>query len=429
MQVIVPSFARDILGGQAVDPSSALRPLSYLMTERVPEGTLVYNVMTGELVLADEGEEGLRGYLARNWFLVPQGHDDRKLALELREVARLLATQKDDVRFYTVLTTTACNARCPYCFEKGTPRVTMDRRTANAVADYIERESAGRRVSLRWFGGEPLCNTMPIDLVSERLHAAGFSYSSHIVTNGYLVSDEIVKRAVDLWHLRHAQITLDGTEEEYNRCKGYANAQGSPFRRVLANIDSLLDAGVMVDVRLNLSEENGEDLLALVDLLGNRFGERKGFNTCVATLFGLASEELEAAYRCLNQRLDEARILQHLRLPRKMRSRQCMADSSSSVVISPLGNLSKCEHYFEPSDSCGTVLEGVTNEQVIEYWRIYCDAQAECGECPFFPQCVRVKGCLTHGAPCDATKRERASNLLRGSMLEEYRWFKADSSG
>lgn len=428
MQVIVPSFARDILGEQAVAPSDALRPLSYLITEQVPDGSLVYNVMTGELVLAGEGEHGLRDYLARNWFLVPQGHDDRKLALELREVARLLATQTDVVRSYTVLTTTACNARCPYCFEAGSARVTMDEPMAEAVANYIERDAAGKRVSLRWFGGEPLCNTTPIDLVSERLRAAGFAYSSHIVTNGYLVSDELIERAVDLWHLQHAQITLDGTEEAYNRCKGYVNAQGSPFRQVLANIDALLDAGVKVDIRLNLSEENGDDLFELVGLLGERFSGREGCSVYVATLFGLASEELETAYWRLSQKLDEASILQHWRLPRRMRSGQCMADSDSSVVVSPLGNLSKCEHYFTPSDSCGTVFEGITNEEVLAYWRTHCDEQTECGECPFFPQCVRVKGCLIHETPCDAAKRERALSSLRGSMLEEYRRLKADNA-
>lgn len=428
MQVIVPSFARDILGEQTVAPSDALRPLSYLMTEQVPEGSLVYNVMTGELILADEGEHGLRDYLARNWFLVPQGHDDRKLALELREVARLLATQTDDVRTYTVLTTTACNARCPYCYEKDYARATMDRRTAEAVADYIEGDAAGKKVSLRWFGGEPLCNTMPIDLVSERLRTANFAYSSHIATNGYLISGEIVERAVDLWHLRRAQITLDGTEEAYNRCKGYVNAQGSPFRQVLANIDTLLDAGVKVDIRLNLSEENGDDLLELVNLLGRRFGSRKGCSAYAATLYGLASEKLEAAYRSLNQMMDGAGILQYRHLPGKMKFRQCIADSDSSVVISPLGNLSKCEHYSEPSDSCGTVYEGATDKKALAYWQAYCDEQAECGECLLFPQCMRVKGCPAHEAPCDSAKRKRALGSLRDSMLDEYRRLKADNA-
>lgn len=423
MQVIVPSFARSIIGEQTFDPAASYRPLSYLLAEKVPEGELIYNVMTGELILAGEGEEGLSDYLVRNWFQVPQDHDDRKLALELREIARLLATQSDDTRSYTILTTTACNARCPYCFESGSARATMDKRTAEAVAGYIEREAADKKVSLRWFGGEPLCNTMPIDLVSKRLSAAGIVYNSHMVSNGYLLGRKVIERAVDLWRLQFVQITLDGTEEEYNRCKGYINAEGSPFKRVLGNIDALLDAGIRVDIRLNLGEENGGDLLELADLLGERFGGRKECRAYVATLFGLASNELEAEYWRLNQRLDEACIKKRLRLPRKMKPGQCMADSDSSVVISPTGSLSKCEHHFEPEDSCGSVFGGITNQETLSYWRMHCDEEPECAECPFFPQCVRVKGCIAHAAPCDATRRKRIFTSLSDSMLEEKNRF------
>lgn len=50
------------------------------------------------------------------------------------------------------------------------------------------------------------------------------------------------------------QVTLDGTEGVYNAVKRYVDAgEKSPYQVVLANIRGLLDAGVRVIVRLNVS--------------------------------------------------------------------------------------------------------------------------------------------------------------------------------
>lgn len=430
VRVISPSFAQDILGCQGVGPDAVLRPIAFTVTEEVPEGTLVHNVMTGELILLDGSEDGgeLSEYLARNWFLVPEDHDDRRLALELREVARLLLARAVAARTYTILTTTECNARCPYCYERSYRRETMDRQTASAVADLIEREAGGGKVRLRWFGGEPLCNTEPIDLVSERLSAAGIDFSSDMVTNGLLLDAEAVRKAAGPWRIRRAQITLDGTEGAYNRCKSYVNAEGSPFRRVLGNIDSLLDAGIEVRIRLNLGEDNADDLLELARILGGRFGGRGGCSAYVARLFDLASEGVEERFWALRAALREAGVLEEPRLDTRPRTHQCMADSDACLVVSPLGELGKCEHFYD-FEPCGTVGVGIADAGAVARWKELEGERGACAACALYPRCVRLRGCPGRTRPCDEAEQTQALRLLREAMVGELRRAAADNDG
>lgn len=61
----------------------------------------------------------------------------------------------------------------------------------------------------------------------------------------YLFDGATVEQAVSHWKLKSVQITLDGTEEIYNRSKAFIYKDGkSPYQVVLANIQRLLDAGV-----------------------------------------------------------------------------------------------------------------------------------------------------------------------------------------
>ena len=56
----------------------------------------------------------------------------------------------------TILTTTGCNARCYYCYEKGIKPQAMDIETAEKVVMFIKDNYHNKPVHLSWFGGEPL---------------------------------------------------------------------------------------------------------------------------------------------------------------------------------------------------------------------------------------------------------------------------------
>ena len=95
----------------------------------------------------------------------------------------------------------------------------MNEDTAEAVAKFIIKSYNGKKVSIQWFGGEPLCNISAIDKICTYLTEHKISYKSTMTTNGYLFDNEVVKKSVDVWNLQSVQITLDGLAETYNKVK------------------------------------------------------------------------------------------------------------------------------------------------------------------------------------------------------------------
>ena len=170
-----------------------------------------------------------------------------KYADQVRFIRRTMWKEPEHITSYTIFTTTDCNARCFYCYEMGRSRIPMSAETAHKAAAYIAAHCGGEKVHLHWFGGEPLFNKQVIDIICTDLAEKGIVYESMIISNGYLFDGATVEQAVSHWKLKSVQITLDGTEEIYNRSKAFIYKDGkSPYQVVLANIQRLLDAGVSV---------------------------------------------------------------------------------------------------------------------------------------------------------------------------------------
>ncbi len=445
-----------VLGKQAGQAPEGARFLTYCVAAPCAEGLLLYNVLTKEMLLLDRLEsDGIDAdelsnslilkqtasepfqYLYDNYFIVPQSNDDKELCLSLRTIARELLEVESEgtITGYTILTTTDCNARCFYCYEKGTRRQPMSVSTAHRVVDFIKAHCGGRKVMLSWFGGEPLLNTSPIDIISQDLRSAGIDYTAQMITNGSLFDETLIAAAKDLWNLHRVQITLDGTEELYNRRKAYIHSEGSPFKRVLDNIERLLKADIRVSIRLNMDEENCSDLSALIDYLQRCFGQYKKFRVYVALLSsnsgdelygGASMEKVSKLALSLRQQLREANLSTSKRLTNKLRTSACMADNPSSLVIQTDGTLTKCQHYYD-SRPCGNLHEGVNDMQEIAYWTRRDADTTLCDRCPLYPDCCRIAACQSaYNSPCKevaALSHSKQAELIH-SMLKFYKLYK-----
>jgi sulfatase maturation enzyme AslB (radical SAM superfamily) len=233
--------------------------MTYVVQQPVNDGVLLYNTLTCSLVLLTPDEAAditAQQELIERWFLVPQEHDDQKFCRQVRQMAALLKPVAKAITGYTILTTTGCNARCFYCFEKGTKPVTMTAETADKVVRYIVKHRGDEKVQIRWFGGEPLVNAKVIDQICTELREQDVPFRSTMISNGYLFDADKVQRAKDLWQLQQVQITLDGMEQTYNRVKAYVHQGVNAFERVLQNIAMLTAAGIRVSIRLNVDKHN-----------------------------------------------------------------------------------------------------------------------------------------------------------------------------
>ena len=106
----------------------------------------------------------------------------------------------------TILTTTGCNARCPYCYEKGLKTVQMSEKTQNDVCNFI-KTSGYKDISIVWFGGEPLLNVQPIDSILSFCNLNGIHVESTMISNGYLVG-KYLDKIVNDWQIKKIQIKL-----------------------------------------------------------------------------------------------------------------------------------------------------------------------------------------------------------------------------
>ena len=419
-------------GEQKREDKLSYRLSTYCIRTECGEGTLLYHTLSNELLLltGQEEEKELEEQLIQKWFLVPEEFNENQFTDQIRQIAKLMQKNGGEKTEFTVLTTTDCNARCYYCYEKGIERMPMTEETALAVTDYIARVSCGEDVKLRWFGGEPLYNRKVIDLICAALEQKGIRFESAMTSNGYYLNKETVKDAVTKWKLKKVQITVDGTEKIYNRTKAYIDKDDNPYERVMNNIREALDAGICVNIRLNMDAGNAKDLLALSDDLAARFQGYENLNVYVAILHEFAGkinehksqEQKEKDYFAIREKLKDSGLLALGKLSSSLRQFRCMADNDASELIMPDGRTGRCEHYSEAVIT-GSIRNDERDESVIQRWKEPLRVP-ECSHCAVYPKCWKLAMCdwFKHG--CSDLDRRIEIIEIKEQMLKAYQEWK-----
>ncbi len=446
-QIVSPvSSTQKILGQPKQDADVSYRLTTHCMRIEQPEGVLLYHTLTGELLLLEKEEAkqleklssavpaALTGLISRR-FLVPQETDEMALADLVRGVAERFLRNDRILTKYEIFTTMACNARCFYCFEAGWEKSTMSEQTALDTAKYIMAHRGGKSVRLDWFGGEPLVNMRAIDVITNYLRRQGVKFYSRMTSNGFLFDESLVQRAKADWNLQKVHISLDGTEEIYNRRKAYVSPEGSPYQRVLKNIGLLLDAGVSVRVRLNMGEGNEQDLYALMDELAERFLGKAGFGVYLVALRENAGNDphsyTEVERRDYTQKLrslwdyaESKGIAARDPLMYGFVTHSCIACSDSSTTVTPEGWLGRCE-CCRGGDVWGNVCSDERDETVLRQWRERKPAEKICKTCAVYPQCIRLKKCPAWPEDCSPIEQARRENTVHRAVLGVYEDWKA----
>ena len=389
------------------------------------EGCLLYNTATGSIVVLD-GEEDLQDSfeeLREMKDYVPLDFDEIAWVDELRRT-RGATSQKQSIHSFTILTTTDCNARCFYCYEKGLSPKNMSDDTARDVAAYIISVSSNSPVDLHWFGGEPLYNQRVIDIICKRLTEKGIEYHSTMISNGLLFSDSNIRKAKETWKMKRVQITLDGTKTVYQKAKAYKDSTGDEFDRVIGNIRKLSEAGIHVSIRLNQDFYNTEDLLELVQYLSEIFKSDKHISAYNNWLYSeknendlLHEKEKQEQFKRLQERILDLGLYSNPTLKKRMKFSHCMADHDSAVLITPNGEIGRCEHYAN-QHLVGSIYEQSFDEVEMARWKETYPATAKCLDCPLYPQCYRIKMCPIEGEQCSFFECENKIELIRRALLQ-----------
>jgi radical SAM protein with 4Fe4S-binding SPASM domain len=386
----------------------------------MPDCKLIFNHMTRAMVsmsyeefdnIFNMTDSDQYDFLFRNYFLVEESYDEMAEIDKVRAHLSIPIDDKymDELYQFLILPTTGCNARCFYCYERNMKKSAMTEETAEKVVQYIckKAKKKDRKITLRWFGGEPLFNMKIIRYIVNRLTELGYNFSSGMISNGYLFTEEIAKEAAEVWKLTNVQITLDGTEDVYNKAKNYIyknQDEVSPYKKVIENIGYLVNNKIYISIRMNTDMYNAENLKELIKEIHERFPDNKYIGMYAWPIFEdednvRTDEDRKNVYekiREIEEVLDEYGYYKGRFMEEKIRSHHCMVDGAYNVVISPNGELGLCEHYVD-SDFWGHIDDDSAEKRdwsIIHSWRDYVKPNDICKECPRYPSCIRVKKCL-----------------------------------
>lgn len=313
----------------------------------------------------------------------------------------------------TIAPTFACNFACPYCYEN-TKNEVMSESIINAICKEVhDAAEYKKRIYITWYGGEPLLTKNIIWHISEQFlkDCKNFSaeYSARIVTNGYLIDDETVEKFKN-YRIIRAQITIDGPPDIHNNRRKLKNSSEPTFEVILQNVKKLLDAGIQVDIRINVDKTNEEQVEELLDILLSYHLE----NAFIYLGHVEASTEFcqSISENCLSMKdyalkfVDFEKLLlkkgfhsDNYPMYPRAKSNNCGADSITSKVIAPDGSLYKCWHDMSfPDKSIGNIkdksaLNGKNIMSQVKYMLFNPLKNKKCEQCNVLPICMG--GCPT----------------------------------
>lgn len=424
-------------GKQKAIENETYRLIKYVLRVDHDGKVLLHNVVTGQLVILDQEEIALleklpaiygpvAEQLVSDHFLVPESYDEHTQVLNLRYIYRKLddANSSQDILGYTILPTTACNARCYYCFEQGIKQSTMTKETADDLIAFMCDHCGERKLlDLVWFGGEPTIASSRIDQICKGLREKNINFRSKMMTNGYLFDEEMVDRAKNLWNLWGLQICVDGTEETYNRIKAFVGVKDNPYKRIMNNIGMLLENGIAVGLRMNYDIGNHEEFESVVREAYERFGNHKLLSVVAHPVIGEYKYVDGKIYHgddsWFTQKESEmdaiARKYGYVRREKGLpflNFSKCSACNEASVTVRPDGGIVRCPQLLDDDELTGTVKDGISNREIVQSWKQANDAEV-CWDCELFPNCNRLVRCpdsnYCHRAPI---YKERFKNMI-----------------
>lgn len=403
---------------------------SYNFTQNNGSFVLVFNARTGAVVLFDivhyrlfvkqELHPSIRKQLFELGLYVKDEVD------EYDEIINYCKTRvlKSHLNKYRILTTTGCNAKCPYCYEKGIAIHTMSQEIANKVADFIiSRAGNNGRIQIEWFGGEPLLNTPAIDIISNRIKKDkpnGVTFTSSIVTNASLITGSLMEKFSSEWNVKRIQITVDGVGEEYEKVKGLGK---DSFDHLVQVLSKLAELDISIDIRFNFDKENYHNIDSIARYFSTcSFKNKLSFYS--AKIFSIDTRrgyyDLENEAIEVDSILHDYGLLTGLQLVPKVFNTGCMAIYPAFFTIDPQGKLFKCDRRLLDKNSIASVVSYSPESISVIDTNKYFIFDTRCKTCTLFPMCWG--GCLYDREvgiyPCYLTERlvqEKLKLLLQDS--------------
>lgn len=288
----------------------------------------------------------LRENLCKKGYVINNPQEDIGQASKILFDARM---DKNTLNI-VIVPTTACNFRCWYCYEDHTDRSFMTKEETNKILKFIETrihtEPIPQKISIHWFGGEPLLSYQTVMLpfmndVYSLCGVYGIELDSGMTTNGYLIRKDMIN-SFDRWGTRNFQITIDGNESLHNSIRFLPNGKGS-YKKIIRNIVLLANHNIHVTIRINVSDSTILDTGVLCQELKN-----EGLNASKYIHFHIekvwqSSQKVQSKIESMTQSLSQNNFeVSSIYSSPHTIWKPCYADCENHITIGPHGLVYKC---------------------------------------------------------------------------------------
>lgn len=250
---------------------------------------ILINTLNGHMNVIDRFEKACIEGWKENQKVIPKNKFEEKLCSELIEANYMfdndgeelelvrktmeLAKKRHEIKAKNIqeavfVLTYQCNFACPYCYEADSSNATDTFMTRDKV-DQVFNLHQNHLEKIAFYGGEPflLRNRDIINYIIAKAPDATYSAT----TNGYFLEEYFdVMKSVNISHI---MVTLDGSRDIHNKTRILKNGKGT-FDKIFRGISLYLENSIPIKIRMNISNNNLDDCLALRSELINAYSEQ-----------------------------------------------------------------------------------------------------------------------------------------------------------
>lgn len=350
--------------------------------------------------------------------------DDSREEIDILHFLHMINRYDHRELVLTIAPTMACNMACAYCYENKKEGL-ISNNIMEAIYNLVEEQGRFlRKFEVIWFGGEPLLAPKKIEQMSNTFISLSqkhdFEYSAQLVTNGYLLTPDLVDRFAEL-NVKYVQVTLDGPSRIHNIKRPLKNG-GKSFTRILENVKyaaGKMAVAIRVNIDMSFTIEMVSEMLEEISEAGlkNRVGIYFGMIEEISEVCGNISEKcygnrdfskLETELYSLS--LDRGFSISYIPRPCAY---YCMAQTINSFMVDPEGNLYRCTNYIgDLEKSIGKITDKInySHPNFTRLFKFNPFDDPTCRDCNILPICM---------GGCPARRQDR--NLAREDLCGTWK--------
>ena len=155
--------------------------------------------------------------------------------------------------------TNECNLRCKHCYHESYEKENIDIDKLIKIGDQLcsALEKWNKKGSFSITGGEPLMNSNNLFQLLDYLENRNIDRID-LLTNGTLLTDQIIDKLKKYKKLRRLQLSLEGLKETNNKIRG-ANS----YERTFETIDNLKRHEIVVSIMMTVGKHNQNEVIPL----------------------------------------------------------------------------------------------------------------------------------------------------------------------